>query len=53
MDGKSLVDCGIVALIVYFVYKILAPLFRWIIYLIPTFAIILIIIGCIKMYQEK
>lgn len=53
MKGKSLVDYGITALIVYLAYRILEPLIHWIAYLIPTIAIILIIIGCIKMYSEK
>ena len=53
MSGKQMVDYGLTALLVYFVYKILSPLISWIIYLIPTGAIICVIVGCIKMYQEK
>lgn len=53
MTGKELIDYGITALIVYFAYKILAPILGWLICLIPTLAIIIIIIGCIKMYKEK
>lgn len=53
MNGKLLVDYGITALIVYFGYKILSPILGWFICLIPTIAIILIIVGCIKMYKEK
>lgn len=53
MNGKQLVDFGITALLVYFAYNILVPLLDWIVYLIPTIAIICIIIGCIKMYSEK
>lgn len=53
MNGKQLVDYGITALIVYLAYKILSPLISWIIYIIPTVAVICIIIGCVKMYTEK
>ena len=53
MRGKQLVDYGITALIVYLAYKLLAPIAGWFINLIPTVAIIMIIIGCIKMYTEK
>ena len=53
MNGKQLVNYGVTALVVYFAYKILAPIINWIVYLIPTVAIILIIIGCVKMYSEK
>lgn len=53
MNGKQLVDYGITALVVYLAYKILSPILNWIAYLIPTVAVILIIIGCIKMYKEK
>lgn len=53
MRGKELVDYGITALIVYFAYKLLAPIAGWLISLIPTVAIITIVIGCIKMYKEK
>ena len=53
MSGKQLVDYGITALVVYLAYKILSPILNWIAYLIPTVAVILIIIGCIKMYKEK
>ena len=53
MNGKQLVNYGLTALIVYLLYKILSPILNWIVYLIPTVAVILIIIGCIKMYREK
>lgn len=53
MNGKQMVDYGITALIVYFAYKLLSPIAGWLISIIPTIAIILIIIGCIKMYREK
>lgn len=53
MNGKQLVDYGITALIVYFAYKLLAPIAGWLINLIPTAALIIIVIGCIKMYREK
>ena len=53
MSGKQMVDYGITALIVYLAYKILSPIINWIVYLIPTTALIVIIIGCIKMYREK
>lgn len=53
MKGKELVDYGITALIVYFAYKLLAPIAGWLINLIPTVAAIMIVIGCIKMYKEK
>lgn len=53
MNGKQMIDYGITALVVYFAYRILSPIIDWIAYLIPTIAIILIIIGCIKMYREK
>ena len=53
MRGKELVDYGITALIVYFAYKLLAPIAGWLINLIPTIAAIVIIVGCIKMYREK
>lgn len=53
MSGKQMVDYGITALIVYLAYKILSPIINWIVYLIPTAALIVIIIGCIKMYREK
>lgn len=53
MNGKQLVDYGITALVVYLAYKILSPLISWIIYIIPTAAVICIIIGCVKMYTEK
>lgn len=52
MSGKQLVDYGVTALLVYFAYKILSPLIGWILYLIPTAAIIMIVIGCIKMYRH-
>ncbi len=53
MDGKSLINYGITALVVYLVYRILAPIIEWIVYLIPTAAIVCIIVGFIKMYTEK
>lgn len=53
MKGKQLVDYGITALIVYLAYKVLSPILDWIVYLIPTIAVIMIAIGCIKMYREK
>ena len=53
MSGKQMVDYGITALIVYLAYKILSPILDWIVYLIPTIALIIIVIGCIKMYRGK
>ena len=53
MTGKQLVDYGITALLVYIAYKVLAPIAGWLINLIPTVAVIIIVIGCIKMYKEK
>ena len=53
MNGKQLVNYGLTALVVYFAYKILAPILDWIVYLIPTVAVIMIILGCIRMYRGK
>lgn len=53
MTGKQMVDYGVTALIVYFAYKLLAPLIGWLICLIPTIAIVVIVIGCIKMYRNQ
>ena len=53
MNGKQMVDYGITALVVYLAYKLLAPIAGWLINLIPTAALITIVIGCIKMYKEK
>lgn len=53
MKGKQLVDYGITAMIVYLAYRLLAPILNWVAYLIPTIAVIMIVIGFIKMYSEK
>jgi len=53
MSGKELTRYGLITLLVYYAYKILSPLIDWIVYLIPSAAMIMIIVGCIKMYKEK
>ena len=53
LKGEDFLTYGIIALVVSMLYRVLAPLINWIVYLIPTLALTAILYGLYLIYIKK